>query len=98
MWRSFSLKDFARGAYNPLPEQSDGKDGDANSPNLDDRDPKPYFLGMKLMLAAFCGFIFAIILVNLFPGDMVRTGESKLQKFLHGKSALALTGPEVDMY
>jgi hypothetical protein len=98
MWRRFSLKDLARGAYNPLPEQSDGKDGETNSPNLSDRDPKPYFLGVKLMLAAFCGFIFAIILVNLFPGDMVRSGESKLQKLLHGESVLVSNSPEVDVY
>lgn len=86
MWRSLSLKDLGRGSYNPLPEQSDGKD-DSDSPiNVADRDPRPYFLGLKLMLAAFCGFIFAIILVNLFPGDMIRSGETKLQKLLHGKS------------
>ena len=98
MWGSFSLKDLARGTYNPLPEQSDGKDGETNSPNLNDRDPKQYFLGVKLMLAAFCGFIFAVILVNLFPGDMVRSGESKLQKLLHGESTLVSKRSEVDVY
>lgn len=85
MWRGFPLKKrFRRGVYNPLPEESDGKDGETSPPNLNDRDPRPYFLGLKLMLAAFCGFIFAIILVNLFPGEMVRSGETKLQKLLHG--------------
>jgi hypothetical protein len=90
MWRIFSLEDLGRGTYNTLPEQSDGKDGGDSPTNLADRDPRPYFLGLKLMLAAFCGFIFAIILVNLFPGDMIRSGESKLQKLLHGKSGLHL--------
>lgn len=87
MWRSFLLKDLGRGVYNPLPDQSDGKDGEPNSFDLNDPDPRPYFVGLKLMLAAFCGFIFAIIMVNLFPGEMVRSGKSKLQRLLHGKSS-----------
>lgn len=83
MWGSISLKELGKGVYNPLPEQSDGRDGENSSLSLDNRDPRPYFLGLKLMLAAFGGFIFAIMLVNLFPGEMVRSGETKLQKLVH---------------
>jgi hypothetical protein len=41
-------------------------------------------MALKLVLAEFCGFIFAITLVNLFPGKMVRGGNSKLQRLVHG--------------
>ena len=84
MWRRLSLKDLGRGSYNPLPDQSDGKDGEPSLPSLGDHDPRPNLMGLKSMLAAFCGFVFAIIMVNLLPGDMVRSGESKLQRPLHG--------------
>lgn len=49
---------------------------------------RPSFLWLYLALSALCGFILAIVVVNLFPGDFIRRdssgvgGNAKLRKLL----------------
>jgi hypothetical protein len=76
---------LGRGKYKPVAEQSghDGAEEDHDIPSK-----RPSFLWLYLMLSAFCGFIFAIAMVNLFPDNLIKGGDpaqTKLQKLVQCK-------------
>jgi hypothetical protein len=81
------IKNSRRGAYKPVPEEFDFTDGDASArSDVKNVNARPSFLWLYLTLSAFGGFIVAVAMVNLFPGDFVRSteggGNIKLQKLL----------------
>ena len=86
MFDGFSIKSLGRGIYKPLPNESEARDGEPTSGDAVkdiDAPSRPSFLWLYIMLSAFCGFILAIALVNLFPGNLVPTTEkTRLQKLL----------------
>jgi len=88
MLDGFSIKSLGlgRGKYKPVREQP-GSDGAEDDPDVHSQKPskRPSFLWLYLMLSAFCGFIFAIALVNLFPDNLIKGGDpaqTKLQKLV----------------
>ena len=91
MLDGFSIKSLGlgRGKYKPVAEQS-GHDGAEEDHDIHSQKPskRPSFLWLYLMLSAFCGFIFAIAMVNLFPDNLIKggdTAQTKLQKFMQCK-------------
>jgi len=90
MFRRFSLGGLRRGLYKPLSDDGDGKEGENSSCHAQgNSNSRIHTYWSHIALSAFCGFISALILVNLFPGEMIRTHgnveKTRLQRLLDGK-------------
>lgn len=74
-------KKSQRGTYQPLQDLDDGHASDAGKPKNGHHATS--FQWLYLTLSAFSGFVVAIGMVNLFPGNLVPNyGDSKLEKLL----------------
>ena len=94
------IKKSQRGAYQPVQDLDDddhaGNASQAELKNDHHNNQRPNFLWLYLTLAAFSGFVVAIAMVNLFPGNLgPEHASSKLEKLL--KSTLNSVGLEGKM-